>query len=131
MRADTGEWDVRCPEELRSLFPKRVGYYFRVDHDTAKRVLRILSDSYQIPSPNLARLEKGRSEHAMYVGETSTVLVRGRNHLKSLFHEFYHHLDNMTDGKYDSNDREGGSSSLAWVFAEKLWAIFRRRDNLT
>lgn len=56
--------------------------------------------------------------------DTKTVLLYNRNHLKSIFHEFYHHLDNMTDGEYDSDDRENGSSSLAWIFAETLWEKF-------
>jgi hypothetical protein len=63
----------------------------------------------------------------MYDYETRTVLLQHRNHIKSVFHEFYHHLDNMTGGKYDSNDRQGGSTSLAWIFAEKLWQEFREK----
>jgi len=124
MKVSTKEWDVRCPEKLRRLFPKRVGYYFRVDHETAKRVLRILSDAYEIPAPNLDRLPKGRKEYAMYNGENHTVLIRDRSHLKSIFHEFYHHLESATEGEYNSHDRRGGSSSLAWKFADKLWAAF-------
>jgi hypothetical protein len=124
MKISTGQWDVRCPDKLKKLFPKRTGYYYKVGHDTAKKVLKILSDAYEIPAPGLDRIPKDSKEYAMYDYDTKTVLLYHRNHLKSVFHEFYHHLDNMTGGEYNSDDREDGSSSLAWIFAEKLWAKF-------
>lgn len=124
MKISSGQWDVRCPDQLKKLFSKRTGYYYKVDHDTAKRVLKILSGVYEIPAPGVDRIPKGSKEYAMYDYYTKTVLLCNRNHLKSVFHEFYHHLDNMTDGAYDSDDRESGSSSLAWIFAERLWAKF-------
>jgi hypothetical protein len=127
MNVATGKWDVRCPEELKKLFPKRTGYYYKVDRDTAKKVLKILSDAYNIPAPELDNIPKGRKDYAMYDYDTKTVLLYRQNHLKSVFHEFYHHLDNMTGGKYDSDDRENGSTSLAWMFADKLWAKFTNK----
>ncbi len=127
MKVTNGEWDVRCPDKLKKLFPKRTGYYFMVDHNTAKKVLKILSDAYEIPAPKLGKITKGSKEYAMYDYNIKTVLLYSRNHLKSIFHEFYHHLDNLTDGKYDSRDRGGGSSSLAWIFADKLWEKFTNK----
>ena len=124
MRVSDGTWDVRCPKKLGLLFPKRSGYYFRVDHDTARKVLRVLSEAYQIPAPALGCLHGGGSERAAYEYDSRTVLLCARNHLRSVFHEFYHHLDNMTGGMYDSDDRQGGATSLAWMFAEKLWDKF-------
>ena len=128
MKVDSREMNVRCPDELKRLFPKRTGYYFLVDRDTAKKVLRILSVAYKVPTPKLGKITKGSKEYAMYDYDTKTVLLYNRNHLKSIFHEFYHHLDNMTDGKYNSSDRAGGSSSLAWIFADKLWAKFTNKN---
>jgi hypothetical protein len=124
MKTSDGTWDVRCPPALGRLFPKRSGYYFRVDGDTAKKVLHILSSAYGIPAPGLCRLPRGEREHAQYEYEAGIIYLRSRNHLKTVFHEFYHHLDNMTDGMYDSDDRQGGTSSLAWMFAELLWKEF-------
>ena len=128
MKVTTGKWDIRCPNKLIKLFPKRTGYYYKVNHDTAKKVLKILSDAYKISAPNLGKITKGNKEYAMYDYDTKTVLLYSRNHLKSIFHEFYHHLDNMTDGKYNSCDREGSSSSLAWLFADKLWEKFTNKS---
>lgn len=127
MKVSDGTWDVRCPETLGKLFPKRTGYYFRVDHDTAKKVLTILSTAYAIPAPTLGKIPKGNDEHALYEYDTGTVLLHSRNHLRTVFHEFYHHLDNMTDGMYDSDDHEGGTTSFAWMFAEKLWEKFTEK----
>jgi len=127
MKVSDGTWDIRCPEKLGRLFPKRTGYYFRVDLDTAKKVLRILSEAYVIPAPRLGKIPNGSREHALYEYDTGKVFLYPRNHLKTVFHEFYHHLDNMTDGMYDSDDREGGSSSFAWMFADKLWAKFTEK----
>ncbi len=124
MRVSDRTWDVRCPKKLTVLFPKRSGYYFRVNHDTARKVLAILSEAYDIPGPSLGRLPAHGSERGAYEYETATVLLVPRNHLRTVFHEFYHHLDNMTDGMYDSNDRGGGPSSLAGMFAERLWKKF-------
>ena len=129
MKVDSGQWDVRCPDKLRKLFPKRTGYYYKVKHRTAEKVLKILSDAYKIPAPGLGKIPKESAEYAMYDYETKTVLLYTWNHLKSIFHEFYHHLDNMTDGEYDSSDRTGGSSSLAWIFADKLWAEFTNKSS--
>lgn len=128
MKVNTGEWDIRCPNKLIKLFPKRTGYYYKVNHDTAKKVLKILSDVYKIPVSKIGKITKERKEYAMYDYDTKTVLLYSRNHLKSIFHEFYHHLDNMTDGKYNSDDREGGSTSLAWKFADKLWEKFTNKS---
>lgn len=100
-------------------------------YDTAKKVLKILSDVYKIPAPNLGKIRKERKEYAMYDYDTKTVLLYSRNHLKSIYHEFYHHLDNMTNGKYNSDDREGSSSSLAWIFADKLWVKFTNKSGIS
>ena len=124
MKVSSGKWDVRCPDKLKRLFPKRTGYYYKVGHDKAKKVLGILSDAYKVPAPKLGKIPRGSIEYAMYDYDTKTVLLYNRNHLKSIFHEFYHHLDNMTDGEYNSSDRTGGLSSLAWIFADKLWVKF-------
>ncbi len=129
MKVNDGTWDVRCPEELGRLFPKRTGYYFRVDHDTAGKVLHILSEAYGIPAPRLGKITRRSSENALYEYDTGTVLLYPRNHLKTVFHEFYHHLDNMTDGMYDSDDHEGGTASLAWMFADRLWEKFTGKSS--
>jgi hypothetical protein len=128
MKASDGTWDVRCPEELRSLFPKRTGYYFRVDTDTAKKVLHLLADAYGISVPGLGKMPRGREENALYEYDTWTIFLYPRTHLRTVFHEFYHHLDNMTDGRYDSDDRQGGSSSFAWIFADMLWEKFTKKS---
>jgi len=94
----------------------------------ANRILSILTKAYKVLPPAIDMMPRGSRQIAMYDYETKTIFIRPRTHLKSLFHEFYHHLDNMTGGTYDSDDRAGGASSLAWIFAEKLWEEFRGTD---
>lgn len=124
MNITNQKWDIKCPGQLKKLFPRKTGYYYKVGHDMAKMVLSILADAYNIPAPSIGKIPPGSNNYAMYDYETKTILLYPRNHLKSIFHEFYHHLDNMTGGKYNSDDRTGGTSSLAWTFAEKLWEKF-------
>ena len=123
------KWDVRCPAALKRLFSVRTGYYYKVDHSIAREVLRILSAAYKVNPPVLKRMVKGTGANAMYFPREKAVALFSRNHLKSVFHEFYHHLDEMTDGKYNSNDNQGGSSSYSWIFAEKLWQKFTDKDD--
>ena len=115
----TGKWDIRCSQELIDLFPNRKGYYFRVDKDQAIEICRILSRDYGIDPPNIS-VTSPEYRNAEYEDETETIGMRPRNHIRSIFHEFYHHLDNMTKNKYDSSD----DYSYAWKFAKRLWILF-------
>ena len=49
MKVSDGTWDVRCPENAWKALSHRAGYYFRVDHATAQRVLNILSAGISHP----------------------------------------------------------------------------------
>jgi hypothetical protein len=33
MKASSGNWDVKCPDKLKELFPRRTRYYFKVGID--------------------------------------------------------------------------------------------------
>jgi len=124
-----GEWDIRCSNNLVNLFPKeeRKGCYYKIGIDKAKKILEILSDDYSIPPPAV-KVGDTDGHRGMYIPEDKTVVMRGRNHIKTIFHEFYHHLDEMTGGKYNSDDHEGNESSNGWKFAEKLWERFSKWD---
>lgn len=81
-------------------------------------IISILSEEYKIPNPKIEPLPKTVVYRGMYDFQKKIVYLKKYTHLKTVLHEFYHHLDNMTDGLYDSSDNSGGSSSLAWQFAE-------------
>jgi hypothetical protein len=119
----TGKWDIRCSQELIDIFQIRTGYYFKIGIEQATEICRILSLDYKINPPNIA-VTCPPEGNAKYIWDTETIEMYSRNHIKSIFHEFYHHLDNKTDGKYNSDDHEGGQSSYGWQFAEKLWKLF-------
>jgi len=117
-------WDIRCPEKLKELFPLRYGFYYKINMEQALQVVTILSTAYHISIPNIGRIPKYLKCNAAYDSKSKTILMYNRNHLKSIFHEFYHHLDNETNGKYNSDDNRGGETSNSWIFADKLWEQF-------
>ncbi len=126
MLAD-GSWDVRCPTELKEMFKVRKGYWFKVGKDQAEQIVKILASAYgvqppavQIFPPKSAVLPGGRRLNGQYRSRTKTLMMHGRNHIKTIFHEFYHHLDYVTRGKYNSNDNHSGPSSYGWQFADRV-----------
>lgn len=126
----SGKWDVRVPPALVLMFPwrERRGYWYKVNRDTAREVVRHLAHAYGIEAP---LVDERRPQHnGLYVLRTRTISIHARGHLKTVFHEFYHHLDNMTGGEFRSDDHH----HLAWAFADKLWdalkaATPRTEDN--
>jgi len=125
----TKQWDVRCPQALADLFPVRKGYYFKITHAQAEAVMDVLSEAYGIMAPTLSMLKptNGNNGECYYKKNSlgakySVIRVHARGHIKTTFHEWYHHLDWMTNGKYNSSDR----LQLAWEFADKLFEIFRK-----
>lgn len=136
MRADTGQWDIRVPVRLLERFPReaRQGYWFKVDRATAREVCEMLAEVYQVPAPQVDETNpKGNNGWYRSWINGGTISIWSRAHLKTVFHEFYHHLDFATAGGYNSDDFPGRRSrlartgeptpptSLAWIFAEKLW----------
>lgn len=123
------EWDVRCPKALARMFPVRKGYYYKVDRQQAQRICRLLSKAYGITTPTIGveGPERGNNGECWYLPNSrqSLIKVHARAHIKSVFHEWYHSLDYATKGKYRSDDRRGGPSSLAWQFADRLFEVFR------
>lgn len=126
----TKQWDVRCPQALSNLFPVRSGYYYKVDRTQAQATCNALSAAYGIKPPRVRSTSPtggNRGVCYMYPNGHSEIEVHARGHIKSTFHEWYHHLDNATRGKYNSDDRQGGPASLAWQFADRLFEVFRNQ----
>jgi len=125
MIRNTGKWDVRCPQAMCDIFKKRTGWYYKVNHKKALRVLKILAEAYDIPAPRITRIGPNTGNLVAWYIRPNIVGLFPRAHLKTVWHEFYHHLDYCTNGKYNSNDKRGGPSSLAWQFADRMWEKFR------
>jgi hypothetical protein len=51
----------------------------------------------------------------------SVIRIHPRGHIKTTIHEWYHHLDWMTNGQYNSSD----AKQYAWDFAERMFDVFR------
>jgi len=124
MLRQTKTWDVRCPQGLARMFPraKRKGYYYKVDREQAQEICRLLSKEYGVPVPKVQPETPVDCNGAALPGK---VWMHGRAHMKTVFHEWYHTLEWYTKGKYNSHDRQGGPSSLAWQFADRMFDALR------
>ena len=123
-----GHWDIRCPKALKEMFPVRRGYYYKVNREQAHKICALLCKAYDIKDYPDVSVDIKFLRHidacGCYIIDTQQILMCSRNHMKTIFHEFYHHLDSVTHGKYNSDDRK----RLAHEFADRLWEKFRRRE---
>ncbi len=141
----TRQWDIRCPDALKLLLSPRRGYWFKVNREKAQEICDILCVAYGIRQvtvqpglpPTVDEYEEranrlgvkvkvrhsGRRYYGLYCQDK--IWVHGRAHVKSVFHEWYHHLDKCTRGKYDSNDHQGGPSSYGWQFGDRMFAALK------
>jgi hypothetical protein len=126
----TRQWDVRCPDALKLLLSPRKGYWFKVSRDKAQQICDILSAAYGIrplvvqkgaPTGTIKGL--GRRPYGIY--SRGKMWMNGRSHIKTVFHEWYHHLDECTHGKYDSNDNRHGDTSFAWQFGDRMFLALK------
>jgi hypothetical protein len=132
-----GSWDVRVPPGLVALFPWAVrrGYWYKVTRDQARQVVALLATAYGVVAPAIAETSP-KGANGWYRPRIQTIYVWPRGHLKTVFHEFYHHLDHLTGGVYCSDDYPEAHRwaklgeptpprSLAWVYADKLWEALK------
>jgi hypothetical protein len=123
-----GKWDVRVPSALRMMVIKGTHGVFlsrgaRTNRTGALRIVSLLAEAYGVSPPtvrvSVAELRE-RGANAMYDPNVpeGEVIMYGTNHVKSIFHEFYHHLDRETRHAYNSSD----ARSYAWQFAELMYA---------
>lgn len=135
MLKSTKEWDIRVTDEIvAKVFSKDVLPWYRPDHKgrawyrcnaaSAKVLADLICEAYG--ASRIARVEqfKGKACYGWYNSRNETIGIRPASHIKTVIHEVYHHLDYST-GLYDSDDRRGGSTSLAWRFAELYWEALR------
>lgn len=136
MLRETKTWDIRCPGSLFALKKKlgemnrRSSYRWHVDALIAKQICDILARAYRVKSckvkPGRGRLFKGLEvaySAPIRTGDRPTMfVVKKKPHMKAVFHEFYHHLDWVTDHAYDSTNGKGAPDYGA-QFAERLWNV--------
>lgn len=142
MNTAISRWDVRVhPHTVDLLEGWRLRqngrsrpYWWKITPLQAEKLVEHLCRIYNVHSPAIIRLNapvcrafgylNHRSIKGLYIVSSEQIAVHARSHIKTVVHEFYHHLDTVTDGKYDSDDRRGGASSLAWKFADRWWARY-------
>jgi hypothetical protein len=122
-------WDIRCPDELKQLLSPRRGYWFKVDRVKAQTICDLLCAAYGIQQVKVMSDKPSDGNYGEYSGErggrNGKIWLHGRAHIKSVFHEWYHHLDRCTKGKYDSNDHNGGPSSYGWQFGDLMFTALK------
>jgi hypothetical protein len=106
------------PSGIKRSLPKKYS-------TVATKIVEMLSKEYEVETPLIGKLDSKRNLNGCYNNRTKTIYMHSRNHIKTIFHEWYHHLDNVTNRKYNSSDRSGGRTSLGWQFADLLWEKFR------
>lgn len=119
----TKQWSILCPDALKLLLSPRRGYWFKVDRAKAQVICDILSEVYNIRKVKVQPVPPEDGCYGQY--SQGKIWLHGRAHIKSVFHEWYHHLDYCTKGAFDSNDRCGGPSSYGWQFGDRMFAALK------
>lgn len=137
-------WDIRVNPAIihwrNECVRLKIPYYWKVNKAEAKDLCDLLAESYNVQPPQVKNFHDdslGKRSLAVpgargglngcYFPSQKTMYVHGRAHIKTVVHEFYHHLDTVTEGQYDSDDHPDGSRgktssvSLAWQFADRFW----------
>ena len=129
-------WDLKVSKQMIYFYntTKKNGnnYFWNFNLEKAVQLVKILSESYSIRVPKVVSNTKVLKELGKkywgttklcgaYFNDNQTIYMRTRNHIKTIIHEFYHHLDNMTNGMYNSSD----TKYYAHIFAEKMYTLIR------
>lgn len=146
--AGTWIWDIRVNPGIiiwrRECLKVRYPYYWKLNVLEAKDMVDLLADSYGVRPCRVRAFHSdslGKRALAVpgaagglngcYFPSMEVMYIHGRAHIKTVVHEFYHHLDNVTEGEYDSDDHPDGShgrttkASLAWQFADRFWEALK------
>ena len=129
-------WDLRVTKDMVDFYNKTKkegnNYFWNFNLSSAITLFDLLSKAYQVNKPDLLSCTKkvnqiginpltGKRTRAYYEIDTKRITMRARNHIKTIIHEFYHHLDNVT-GLYNSSDE----LCLANKYADKMYEILRK-----
>lgn len=120
-------WDIRLSQRLIELceliIRRRKAYWWKISVVQAQEIVNLLSEAYGIkPCRVSSPPPKDLKCIACYDPEYG-IRTYAQPHIKSVFHEWYHHLDFETVHRYDSSDGHGGDDSKAWQFADLMWAV--------
>jgi hypothetical protein len=130
MRRDTHKWDVRVSRELALYYLnlKKMGnnYFYKLDLAQATEVIRLMSESYNIPPPgdikvDIKYLKKNNAVGMCFQEGRGTIYMFHRSHIVTILHEFYHHLEFRT-GAFDSSDHKRHGH----IFGDKAYDLIRK-----
>jgi hypothetical protein len=141
LRGGQWGWDIRIHPSIihwrAECLRLRIPYYWKLNVDEAQDLCDLLASSYGIHPPVVfafnkhpagPRVNAAGELRGCYLPYNNVILIHARAHVKTVVHEFYHHLDHVTNGMYDSDDHPDGSRghttsvSFGWQFADRFWA---------
>lgn len=146
MRLYKGEWawDIRIHPAIihwrAECLRLRIPYYWKLNKQEAQDLCDLLAEEYNVSSPIVRNFHEDHMGqmalkvdgakaglNGCYFASQCVIYIHASAHIKTVVHEFYHHLDCVTEGQYDSDDHPDGSGgrttkvSLAWQFAARWW----------
>ena len=128
MLVKTREWDIRITTQMIDFYKKikeEGAYFYKLNILNSRKIIELLCDAYEISYPESIRVNvyflRKNNCNACYFNNTSEIYLYPRTHILTPIHEFYHHLEIMSGGKYDSSD----DKNYASVFSHKLYDELR------
>jgi len=129
MIVESKEWDIRITTDMIDFYNKikreEGAYFYKLTLSNSKKIIELLCDAYLISYPesivvNVPFLRKNNC-CGCYFFSRSEIYLYPRTHILTPVHEFYHHLEVMSGGKYDSSDERNYAS----LFSHKLYDELR------
>ena len=128
MLKEIKNWDIKITQEMVDYYKelKKTGgnYFYKLNKEQAKRWVEMLCAAYEISVVPKILVDKKALASCeacgLYVPSNQTIYMNGRSHILTIIHEFYHHLDNITGGKYDSSDAKQYASAYSHKMYDEL-----------
>lgn len=135
MQISTRSWDIRISKAFIHWYQKLKdnrtnNYFYKLNISQSRELVGILARTYGVVPPtvdiNVKCLKKNNAVGMYWYLETpphpaKMIYLYPRSHIKTVIHEFYHHLENVTR-KYNSSDE----LKYAHMYADKMYDKLRR-----
>jgi hypothetical protein len=127
------KWDIRATPELMTFYNSlkpRGPYFYKLGLEDVKTCVSILANAYGVICPKVVVNNSGvrrMRARAFYNKPSHTINMCTRNHIKTIFHEFYHHLEEVTNGIYRSGTAKASEHKYSHQFADILYDDLRQK----
>jgi len=127
------KWDIRVSQELMTFYNSlkpRGPYFYKLKLADAEQCVSILANSYGVSCPKVVVNNSGVKRiraRAFYNKPSKTINMCTMNHIKTIFHEFYHHLEEVTNGIYRSGTAKASEHKYSHEFADIIYDDLRKK----